>query len=143
VCLGINTVVASYLYGTYDTPSLMVYWIFSAAIGTLANINADFRADWGILSFAEEDCLLKKYTYFSRKTFLVWGIIDAFLNVVWVLTISNALRAFLQINVLYFFMILAYIELSRKGIWMTFRIEDDHAVNTGNLRAMKNDSEFW
>ena len=26
---------------------------------------------------------------------------------------------------------------------MTFRIEDDHAVNTGHLRAMKNDSEFW
>jgi len=74
---------------------------------------------------------------------LVWCIIDALLNIVWVLTISNALRAFLKINVLYFFMILAYIELSRKGIWMTFRIEDDHAVNTGHLRAMKNDSEFW
>lgn len=87
----------------------MIYWIFSAAIGTLANINADFRADWGILSFHKEDCLLRKYTYLSRKTFLVWCIIDAILNVVWVLTISNALRAFLKLNVLYFFMVLAYI----------------------------------
>jgi len=51
VCLGINTVIASYIYGTYDTQQLMIYWIFSATIGTLANINADFRADWGILTF--------------------------------------------------------------------------------------------
>ena len=26
---------------------------------------------------------------------------------------------------------------------MTFRIEDDHAVNTGNLRAMYNDDIYW
>lgn len=73
----------------------------------------------------------------------MWCIVDAFLNVVWILTISNALRAFLQINALYFFMILTYIEFSRKGLWMVFRIEDDHAVNIGNLIAMKDDSEFW
>ena len=40
-------------------------------------------------------------------------------------------------------MVLAYVEFARKGIWMTFRIEDDHAVNTGHLRALYNDDIYW
>ena len=140
VMTGMNAVIASYLFGTYETRELLIYWIFSAAIATLAGINADFRADWGIFSFDEEDCLLRKYLFFKRKTYLVWGIVDAVLSIGWILTISNALRAFLSLNVLYFFMVLTYIELSRKGLWMIFRIEDDHSQNTGNLRAMCDDS---
>ncbi len=66
-------------------------------------------------------------------------VVDAILNVAWVLTISNTLNAFLKVNVLYFFLILQYIELARKGLWMSFRIEEDHAENVYYLRAMASD----
>jgi hypothetical protein len=104
-----NTITASYLYGTRGTDSMLVYFIISAIFSTMAGINADYRADWGILSLDEEDCLLRRFRYFNRKTYLFWAIVDAILNVAWVLTISNNIRAFLNINVLYFFMLLQYI----------------------------------
>lgn len=48
---------------------------------------------------------------------------DPILDVAWVLTISNNVEAFLNINVLYFFMLLGSVELVRRGMWMVLRIE--------------------
>ena len=146
VIFGANGVTSSFVYGSGDNSEsigVVVYFYISMVVMTLFFIQADFRADWGIIGFDDEDCLLRKYIHFQRKTFLIWCIIDAILNIAWVLTISNNMRAFLNLNVLYFFMVLAYVEFARKGIWMTFRIEDDHAVNTGNLRAIYDDSNYW
>lgn len=66
-------------------------------------------------------------------------IIDAILNVGWVFTISNNLSFSDSINPMYFLMILSYIELSRKGMWMFFRVECDHSANVGNLNALESD----
>jgi hypothetical protein len=42
-----NTVISSYFYNLYLTAELQKYWIISAALSTLAGIQADLRADWG------------------------------------------------------------------------------------------------
>ena len=44
---------------------------------------------------------------------------------------------------MYFLMILSYVELARKGMWIFFRIEDDHSANVGFLRAMADDSHLY
>ena len=38
---------------------------------------------------------------------------------------------------------LAYVLLTRKGMWMFFRIEEDHCTNAGNLTAVLDDSHFY
>lgn len=85
----LNTVVSSYLYGAYKSSQLMTYWIMSATISTLTGTNADLRADWGIISLDEEDCLLRKYKMFKRWVYFLCAVIDLLLNVVWALTIST------------------------------------------------------
>ena len=44
---------------------------------------------------------------------------------------------------MYFFMILSYIELARKGIWMFFRVECDHSSNIANLNALESDERIY
>jgi hypothetical protein len=53
VLFSANTVLSSYLYNIYLTEGLQNYWLVSVALSTLAGIQADFRADWGIISFDE------------------------------------------------------------------------------------------
>ena len=138
----LNTVVSSYLYGTYKTTDLMKYWIISASISTLTTTNSDLRADWGVISLDKEDCLLRKYKMFKRWIYFFCAGLDLLLNVVWALTISTEIADYLNINSLYFFLLLQNLEFCRRGMWMLFRIEDDHMQNVGALNTMADDSSL-
>jgi len=63
-------------------------------------------------------------------------VINAFLSIGWVFTVSNNFALDIGINPLYFLMILSYVELCRKGMWYFLRIEEDHSNNIGNLTAV-------
>jgi hypothetical protein len=69
--------------------------------------------------------------------------LDFFLLVGWVFNISNNYSFYDSINPMYFLMILSYIELARKGMWIFFRIEDDHSTNVGNLNALLDDTFIY
>lgn len=49
VLFSMNTVISSYIYNLYLSDKLRVYWLFSAVCSTIAGIQADLRADWGLL----------------------------------------------------------------------------------------------
>ena len=51
VICSFNNVLSSYLYNTYLSTGLLIYWIISAIIATFAGLNADVRADFGLISF--------------------------------------------------------------------------------------------
>jgi hypothetical protein len=138
-----NTVVSSYLYNIHLTKELQIYWLVSAALSTIASIQGDLRANWGFISFDEEDCLLRKFKVFPRAVYFIASGLDMLLNVGWVLTISNNLAANMGINMVYFLMILSYIELARKGLVLFFRLEDDHCANISNLKAVLDDSSYY
>lgn len=131
VVCSFNNVLSSYLYNTYLSDGLLIYWIISAIIATFAGLNADIRADFGLISFDKEDCLLRKYKRFPRPTYFIVVVIDFFLNIGWVFSVSNNLSFADSINPIYFLMVLSYIELSRKGLWIFFRVEDDHSALVG------------
>lgn len=122
VVFSFNNVLSSFLYNIYLTDGLFAYWIVSAILATFAGLNADIRADFGLVSFDEEDCLLRKYKRFPRVTYFILVIIDFFLNIGWVFSVSNNLSFADSINPIYFLMVLSYIELSRKGMWIFFRV---------------------
>jgi hypothetical protein len=139
---GFNTVISSYVYKVTNKESAFIYWIVAASISTLAGINAEVRADWGVISFDPTDCLVRKYKRFSRPVYLIAIAANIVLSIAWVLTISNNTSTNFGIDPLYFYMTLTVIELARKGMWGFFRIEDDHCTNMGNLQAIKDDSSI-
>lgn len=108
VC-SLNNVLSSFLYNTYLSTGLLVYWIISAIIATFAGLNADIRADFGLISFDKEDCLLRKYKRFPRATYFIVVVIDFFLNIGWVFSVSNNLSFADSINPIYFLMVLSYL----------------------------------
>lgn len=55
-------------------------------------------------------------------TYCILIPVDIVLNIGWVLTISNNLSENVGINTVYFLMILSYVELARKGMWVFFRL---------------------
>lgn len=119
---------------------MLNFWIVVGSFATLARTNAEVRADWGLISFDEEDCLLRKHKQFRNIVYYVAMIANPIFDVAWVLTISNNVEAPLKINILYFFLLLSCIEFIRRGMWMVFFIEDMHSQNVGNLRALADDS---
>lgn len=121
---------------------MLVYWIISAGISTIAVTNAEVRADWNIGNFNKEDGLVRYVRVFSPCVYYVCAIVDLFLNIAWTLTITNNVEIFLNIDVLYFFMLLAFVELWRRGMWIVFRIEEAHSHYVANLKAMADDSEI-
>jgi hypothetical protein len=123
VLFSMNTVVSAFLYSASLSDGLFRYWVVSAVLSTLAGIQADLRADWGLLSFDAEDCLLRRYKGFPRSVYFLVAGVDVVLNVGWVLTISNNTASDVGINMVYFLMILSYVELARKGMWVFFRVE--------------------
>jgi hypothetical protein len=138
-----NTVISSYLYNIYLTDKFLTYWIVSAGLSTIASIHADLRADWGLISCDKEDPILRRYKYFPRATYFIASVINMILNIGWVLTISNNTADNIGVNPVYFLMILSYIELARNGLWIFFRIEDEHSLNIANLKALLDDSSIY
>lgn len=56
------------------------------------------------------------------------------------LTMSNSVEIFLNINVLYFFMLLGFIELWRRGMWMVFKIDEMNSHRVTGLEALADDT---
>lgn len=143
VLFSLNAVISAFLYGHFLSEGLLTYWLVSAALSTLTGIQADLRADWGLISFDSEDCILRKYKTLPRSVYFAVAAVDIVLNVGWVLTVSNNTASGLGIDMVYFLMILSYIELARKGMWIVFRLEEDHSLNIAQLKATLDDSQIY
>jgi xenotropic and polytropic retrovirus receptor 1 len=139
IIFSIITIIASYLYAVYQTVEMLKFWIIIGAFGTLARTHSEMRADWGLFQHNGEECILRKYKTFPDYVYILSSIADVFLDVVWTLTISNNIEAFLKINVLYFFLLLGTIELMRRGLWMVLRVEEEHSRNVAELKALASD----
>lgn len=59
VLFSLNSVLSSLIYNIYLFKGLFIYWIISATIATIAGINADIRAHWALISFSNEDFMLR------------------------------------------------------------------------------------
>lgn len=68
---------------------MLTYWIENASISTITFTNADLRVNWGLITFDEEDCFLRKHKIFKRHVYFICAGIDLILNVGWALTIST------------------------------------------------------
>lgn len=51
IIFSMNTAISAFCYSTFLTNQLWVYWAISASLSTCTGCNADFRADWGLISF--------------------------------------------------------------------------------------------
>lgn len=112
ICVGfiINNVVASYVYNTYLTDNLFIYWIASATAATLMGIFTDFISFWGLMTYEKGVCLLlRKFKTLPDSAYYFGMILNFILSIGWIFTISNNLTLSDSINPTYFLMILSYI----------------------------------
>jgi len=109
----------SYMYRKYFITALFVLFIAAAVCSTSAAVYADIRGDWGLL----QDKILRKNLFFKRKYFYYISIIfDIILRCNWTLNLSPSIVNNIGILPFYLIMIVAYLELLRRGIWNIFFI---------------------
>lgn len=109
IVISILTVIASFLYALRSTQEMLIFWIVTGIMATVARSHSEVRADWNLLNFEQDSCVFRKSRCFSKKVYYIAMMVDPILDVAWVLTISNNVEAFFKINILYFFMLLGTI----------------------------------
>jgi hypothetical protein len=66
-----------------------------------------------------------------------------FFGLSWIFNVSNNLSFADSINPMYFLMILTYLNLIGRGMWMFFTVEDRHTEMVGTLTALATDEPIY
>jgi hypothetical protein len=54
VACSIITIIASFLYALRNSQEMLVFWIVTGSIATIARSHSEIRADWGLFNFDED-----------------------------------------------------------------------------------------
>jgi hypothetical protein len=106
-------------------------WIFFSIVATLYNIAWDIKKDWGLLEPGPAWPLRSKLRLEHKWIYYVCAFLDVGMRIAWVLTLSP--DVFKQDEVV---LVLATIEILRRGINNFFRLENEFLNNCGKFRAV-------
>jgi hypothetical protein len=70
-------------------------------------------------------------------------VFDLFLRTAWVLTISSFVVNSTGVWPVLFTLILSFIEIFRRGVWNSLRIEFEHVKNCGEYQATIRDAKIF
>lgn len=103
----IITVLVSYYYKENSTTNMLIFWIVAAIFSTFFAGYADVKGDWGFLN----KTFLRKSLFFTDSVFVYYVIfiLNIFLRLTWVMTLSPSIVNDFAILPYYFIMILAYL----------------------------------
>jgi hypothetical protein len=119
--LGINTFVSSYIYSIYGK-EWIIYYVISITISTISGLNADYRADWGLISLNKGDWFLRDKKLFQNKIYYIFMAIDILLSILWTVSILSYYNEEINKIFIYWVFIFSYAEFARRGIWIFFRM---------------------
>lgn len=119
-------------------------WLTFVIISTLWSWYVDLRGDWGLLNH-QTKTLLRQKLLFPKAKYLYYfmGVFDLILRIGWVLTISPFVINSTDIWPLLFTMIVSFIEIFRRGVWNTLRLEYEHIKNCGAYQATIKDDHIY
>ncbi len=101
-----------------------VWWIF-ALISTLYSFSWDLKMDFGFLQAGTNFPLREKLSYENKAFYYFCMIINLFLRFLWVLTVSpEIVLRFIRPE--FFFFLIAFLEVFRRGMWNFIRVELKH-----------------
>lgn len=93
----------------------------------------DLVVDFGLFGFTSRCCLFPRFSY------TLVGVLDVSLRSTWLLTYQPDCRAFVgasTFNKECFAFLISSLELIRRGLWATVRIEHEHQSNAGRFRSV-------
>ncbi|XP_076890368.1 LOW QUALITY PROTEIN: phosphate transporter PHO1 homolog 10-like [Bidens hawaiensis] len=115
-------------------------WKILAFISSIAaivfNTYWDIVVDWGLLQRKSNNMFLRNKLAVSRKyVYFVVMVMDVILRLCWLQLVLKFNIRFLKgtaISTLF-----SSLEIFRRGVWMFFRLENEHLNNVGRYRAFK------
>lgn len=108
-------------------------WIAFAVIATVYSYAWDILKDWGLLERGPGFPLRKKLRLPDKRLYYVAAILNFFMRLAWVSTISPA---FFPVRADFWVAALSFVEIVRRGMWNFFRLENEHLNNCGKFRAL-------
>ncbi|RZC72352.1 hypothetical protein C5167_035530 [Papaver somniferum] len=108
-------------------------WI-SAISAAVVSIYWDIVFDWGLLQKNSKNPWLRDKLLVPHKS-VYFGIMimDVLLRFAWLQTVLNIQVSFLHKEAMV--VVVACLEIFRRGVWNFFRIENEHLNNVGKFRA--------
>ena len=111
----------------YVSESIVFYylWLLLAFFSTLFSYAWDLKIDFGFLQEGEHYPLREKLSYKNKIFYYTCMTINFILRFFWVLTVSpDVVLSFIRPE--FFFFILSFMEVFRRGMWNFIRVELKH-----------------
>ena len=100
-------------------------WLLLALISTLYSSAWDLKMDFGFLQQGEHFPLREKLSYKNKFFYYTCMIVNLILRFFWVLTVSpDIVLGFIRPE--FFFFIISFMEVFRRGMWNFIRVELKH-----------------
>ena len=139
---GLNTSIAALLLRLEVFPTAWNYWLAMAIITTIVSWIVDVRGDWGLFGFGDKFLRDKLLFPKAKPLYYLVALINLVLRVAWVLSISPFVTKSTGFLPNIFIMIVSYIEILRRGIWNTLRLEFEHIRNCKEYQATIKDGHI-
>lgn len=129
--LNVGKYFSSILVTLFSLLQIKGAWIFFSIVATLYNIAWDVKMDWGLLEDGPGWPLRQKLRLEQKWIYYFCAFLDAGMRISWVLTLSPD---FIQQDEVV--LVLASIEIARRGIHNFFRLENEFLNNCGKFRPV-------
>ncbi|KAG6651269.1 hypothetical protein I3843_06G092700 [Carya illinoinensis] len=107
-----------------------------SSAATVYQLYWDFVKDWGLLTMNSKNPWLRNELILRQKIIYYFSMgLNLILRLAWLQTVlhSNFVHVDYRVTTLF----LAALEVTRRGLWNFFRLENEHLNNAGKFRAVK------
>ncbi|XP_041014208.1 phosphate transporter PHO1 homolog 1 [Juglans microcarpa x Juglans regia] len=110
--------------------------VVMSSAATVYQLYWDFVKDWGLLQMNSKNPWLRNELMLRRKIIYYFSMgLNLILRLAWLQTVLHSSFEHVDYRVTTLF--LAALEVTRRGLWNFFRLENEHLNNAGKFRAVK------
>eukprot|EP00475_Leptophrys_vorax_P016063 TRINITY_DN22457_c0_g1_i1.p1 TRINITY_DN22457_c0_g1~~TRINITY_DN22457_c0_g1_i1.p1 ORF type:complete len:824 (-),score=194.15 TRINITY_DN22457_c0_g1_i1:177-2648(-) len=128
--LSILAVVFAYLYRFYNAEIQWYLWLIFKIAASLFAASWDVLMDWGIFNVNISNCRIHvSKTPMHTTLKLVWSFVNLALRLAFILTFwlfTNPGSVGVSFNREFSILFLSLVEITRRGVWTTFKLQYDH-----------------
>jgi hypothetical protein len=118
-----------------------ILWLLFRGAGVVVSASWDTVMDWGLLAVSFENKKLKiTQTSLSSAPKFAWVVINFFLRLAFILNFwlfTNPGSVGVSFNREFSIFFLSLLEIGRRGVWTTLKMENDHFKAVKKLKAVR------
>ncbi|KAK1257666.1 Phosphate transporter PHO1 [Acorus gramineus] len=125
------------MYAEHPTHMWFGIVLITSTFATICQLYWDYVEDWGLLNLKSNNKWLRDELILKNKNFYYISIVINFLlRLTWIYTLLN-LKRLSDFNHHLIELLLALLEIIRRGIWHFYRMENEYLNNVGKFRPVK------